>query len=204
MDWCVLAWRLTIPKQRFAETNPNIFLLKVVVNQFSRVGANERCSFFGNVSLGKDISLVDLRKLYHVVVLAYGAESDRELGIPGENLAGIHSAREFVWWYNGHPDCTSFPVDLQSTDTAVVLGQGNVALDVARILLRPLSELATTDIAEHALSALQKSCIRKVYLVGRRGPVQAAFTAKELREILGMTSCCIICINTAFQDLVKL
>lgn len=158
---------------------------KVVVNQFSRVGANERCSFFGNVSLAKDISLTDLRKLYHVVVLAYGAESDRELGIPGENLTGIHSAREFVWWYNGHPDCTSFPVDLQSTDTAVVLGQGNVALDVARILLRPLNELATTDIAEHALSALQKSCIRKVYLVGRRGPVQAACTAKELREILG-------------------
>lgn len=159
---------------------------KVVVNQFSRVGANERCSFFGNVSLGKDISLTDLRKLYHVVVLAYGAESDRELGIPGENLAGIHSAREFVWWYNGHPDCRYFPVDLQSTDTAVVLGQGNVALDVARILLRPLNELATTDIAEHALSALQKSCIRKVYLIGRRGPVQAACTAKELREILGI------------------
>ncbi|KAH9300849.1 hypothetical protein KI387_012432 [Taxus chinensis] len=159
---------------------------KVVINQFSRVGTNERCSFFGNVFLGKDISLSELRKLYHVVVLAYGAESDRELGIPGENLDGILSAREFVWWYNGHPDCTNLSVDLQSTDTAVVIGQGNVALDVARILLRPLKDLATTDIAEHALSDLQKSCIRKVYLVGRRGPVQTACTAKELREILGI------------------
>ncbi|GLJ30202.1 hypothetical protein SUGI_0597560 [Cryptomeria japonica] len=159
---------------------------KVVINQFSRVGTNERCSYFGNVCLGKDISLSELQKLYHVVVLAYGAESDRKLGIPGEELAGIFSAREFVWWYNGHPDCTNLSVDLQSTDTAVIIGQGNVALDVARILLRPLKELATTDIAEHAVSALQKSCIRKVYLVGRRGPVQAACTAKELREILGI------------------
>ncbi|RVW96271.1 NADPH:adrenodoxin oxidoreductase, mitochondrial [Vitis vinifera] len=120
------------------------------------------------------------------VVLAYGAESDRVLGIPGEDFAGIHSAREFVWWYNGHPDCKNLDPDLKSTDTAVILGQGNVALDVARILLRPTMELAKTDIASHALAALEGSSIRKVYLVGRRGPVQAACTAKELREILGI------------------
>ncbi|CAM6083606.1 unnamed protein product [Calypogeia fissa] len=159
---------------------------KLVINQFSRVASSERCSFFGNVCLGQDISLGVLRRLYHVVVLAYGAESDRQLRIPGEELPGVHSAREFVWWYNGHPDCVSLPVDLKGTDTAVILGQGNVALDVARILLRPTSELGTTDISEHALAALRESQIRRVYLVGRRGPVQAACTAKELREILGM------------------
>ncbi|KAI9074781.1 hypothetical protein K1719_043258 [Acacia pycnantha] len=132
------------------------------------------------------VSLSELRELYHVVVLAYGAESDRSLGISGENLKGIHSAREFVWWYNGHPDARNFDPDLKSTDTAVILGQGNVALDVARILLRPTTELATTDISSHALAALEESSIRKVYLVGRRGPAQAACTAKELREVLGI------------------
>ncbi|WCJ42512.1 NADPH:adrenodoxin oxidoreductase mitochondrial [Euphorbia peplus] len=159
---------------------------KIVINQFSRVMQHDRCSFFGNVTLGSSISLPELRQLYHAVVLAYGAESDRSLGIPGEDLLGIHSAREFVWWYNGHPDCNSLNPDLKSTDTAVILGQGNVALDVARILLRPTPELAKTDIAPHALIALEQSSIRKVYLVGRRGPVQAACTAKELREILGI------------------
>ncbi|OVA20312.1 hypothetical protein BVC80_157g119 [Macleaya cordata] len=159
---------------------------KIVINQFSRVALNERCSFFGNVSLGTSVSLSELREMYNVVVLAYGAESDRFLGVPGEDLAGIHSAREFVWWYNGHPDYSNLNPDLKRTDTAVVLGQGNVALDVARILLRPTAELATTDVANHALVSLQESSIRKVYLVGRRGPVQAACTAKELREVLGI------------------
>ncbi|KAF0933706.1 hypothetical protein E2562_019189 [Oryza meyeriana var. granulata] len=159
---------------------------KIVVNQFSRVAANGRCSFYGNVTLGRDVSLSELQKTYDVVVLAYGAESDRSLGIPGEDLRGIHSAREFVWWYNGHPDMCNLAPDLQSTDSAVVLGQGNVALDVARILLRCTSELAATDISDYALDALRGSTIRKVYLVGRRGPVQAACTAKELREILGL------------------
>ncbi|KAG1355169.1 NADPH:adrenodoxin oxidoreductase, mitochondrial [Cocos nucifera] len=159
---------------------------KIVVNQFSRVAANERCSFFGNVNLGTTVSLSDLCEMYDAVVLAYGAESDRYLGVPGEDLGGIYSAREFVWWYNGHPDYSNMSPDLKNTDTAVVLGQGNVALDVARILLRPINELETTDIAEHALTSLRESTIRKVYLVGRRGPVQAACTAKELREILGI------------------
>ncbi|KAF9603913.1 hypothetical protein IFM89_038823 [Coptis chinensis] len=159
---------------------------KIVVNQFSRVALNERCSFFGNVSLGSSVSLSELHDMYHVVVLAYGAESDRVVGIPGEDLEGIYSAREFVWWYNGHPDFSNLDPDLKNTDTAVILGQGNVALDVARILLRPTTELAKTDIAYHALASLQTSSIRKVYLVGRRGPVQAACTAKELREVLGI------------------
>ncbi|XP_014661191.1 NADPH:adrenodoxin oxidoreductase, mitochondrial isoform X3 [Setaria italica] len=169
---------------------------KIVVNQFSRVAANGSCSFFGNVTLGRDISLSELRKTYHVVVLAYGAESDRSLGIPGEDLKGIHSAREFVWWYNGHPDMCDLSPDLKNTESAVILGQGNVALDVARILLRCKTELATTDIADYALDALRGSTIRKVHLVGRRGPVQAACTAKELREILGLKNVR-ICINEA-------
>ncbi|CAN0897197.1 NADPH:adrenodoxin oxidoreductase, mitochondrial [Linum grandiflorum] len=165
---------------------------KIVTNQFSRVFTqNERCSFFGNVALGSSVSLSELRDLYDVVVLAYGAESDRDLGIPGEDLAGIYSAREFVWWYNGHPDCRNLSPDLKNTDTAVILGQGNVALDVARVLLRPTAELAKTDIASHALAALEQSSIRKVYLVGRRGPAQAACTAKELREILGTYDDCV-------------
>lgn len=159
---------------------------KIAINQFSRVAQHNRCAFYGNVKLGSDLSLSELRDLYHVVVLAYGAESDKNLGIPGESLGGIYSAREFVWWYNGHPDYSSLKPDLKSSDTAVILGQGNVALDVARILLRPTTELASTDIATHALSALEESSIRKVYLVGRRGPVQAALTAKELREVLGI------------------
>ncbi|KAH7511946.1 hypothetical protein FEM48_Zijuj12G0037700 [Ziziphus jujuba var. spinosa] len=173
---------------------------KIVVNQFSRVALNDRCSFFGNVTLGSSVSLSDLRQLYDVVVLAYGAESDRVLGIPGEDLNGIYSAREFVWWYNGHPDCRFLNPDLKSTDTAVILGQGNVALDVARVLLRPTTELVTTDIASHALAALKESAIRKVYLVGRRGPVQAACTTKELREVLGIKD---LHIHIQQDDLVK-
>ncbi|KAL4304200.1 hypothetical protein GQ457_10G000590 [Hibiscus cannabinus] len=96
---------------------------KNVINQFSRVAQNERCSFFGNIALGSSVSLMELRELYHVVVLAYGAESDRVLGIPGEDLKGVHSAREFVWWYNGHPDGRNLDPDLKNTDTAVILGQ---------------------------------------------------------------------------------
>ncbi|XP_075479554.1 NADPH:adrenodoxin oxidoreductase, mitochondrial-like isoform X1 [Primulina tabacum] len=159
---------------------------KVVINQFSRVAQNERCSFYGNISLGSSISLAELREMYNSVVLSYGAESDRSIGIHGEDLAGIHAAREIVWWYNGHPDCRNLTPDLKSSDTAVILGQGNVALDVARVLLRPTTELARTDIACHALAALEGSSIRRVFLVGRRGPVQASWTAKELREILGI------------------
>ncbi|MCO5568897.1 hypothetical protein L7F22_022599 [Adiantum nelumboides] len=159
---------------------------KIVINQFTKIASNSHLTFFGNVHVGKDITLQELRSLYDAVVLAYGAESDNSLGIPGESLPGVFSARELVWWYNGHPDCANLPVDLQSSDTAVVLGQGNVAIDVARILLRPVQDLCTTDIADHALEALHRSKVSKVYLVGRRGPAQIACTAKELRELLGL------------------
>ncbi|KAI3835855.1 hypothetical protein MKX03_011353, partial [Papaver bracteatum] len=172
----------------------------VVINQFSRVGLNERCSFFGNLNLGSSVFLSELCEMYNVVVLAYGAESDRDLSVPGEGLAGIHSSREFVWWYNGHPDFSQLRPNLKSDETAVVLGQGNVALDVAHILLRPTVELITTDIANHALSSLQEISIRKVYLVGRRGPAQEAYTAKELRELLGIKD---LYVNIQEGDLIK-
>ncbi|VFQ75793.1 unnamed protein product [Cuscuta campestris] len=182
---------------------------KNVMNQFSRILQDGRCSFFGNVSLGSLVSLSELRDLYDVVVLCYGAEGERDLGIPGEDLSGIYSSREFVWWYNGHPDSRFLAPDLKNTDTAVIVGQGNVSLDMARMLLRPAAELEKTDIASHALSALKESSIRKVYVVGRRGPVQASFTPKELREILGVKSLYIrideadLCPTSADEEVLK-
>ncbi|CAI7780841.1 unnamed protein product, partial [Closterium sp. NIES-53] len=158
-----------------------------VINQFTRVAQNPRCQYFGNVLVGPvastsapssstsasdpspssaspspaaAVTLHELRQMYHAVILAYGAEGDRDLNVPGEHLRGVFSAREFVWWYNGHPDYANLPVDLTSTDTAVVIGQGNVALDVARVLLRRPCELQPTDIAEHALEALASSQVR--------------------------------------------
>ncbi|KAI4377099.1 hypothetical protein MLD38_014785 [Melastoma candidum] len=172
---------------------------KIVLNQFTRVCRHERCSFLGNISLGSSVSLPELQDLYHVVILAYGAESDRALGIQGEDLAGIYSAREFVWWYNGHPDCSDFNPDLKDIEIVVILGQGNVALDAARILLRPTEELSCTDIANHAIVSLRESSVRKVKMAGRRGPAQAACTAKELREVLGIND---LRINIKESDLV--
>ncbi|WIA12056.1 hypothetical protein OEZ85_012135 [Tetradesmus obliquus] len=161
---------------------------KNVTNQFTRIAQDPRVNFFGNVNVGRDITLDEIRKLYNAVVLAYGAESDRKLNIPGENSHGVHAAREFVWWYNGHPDQRDLPVDLSRVESVAVCGIGNVALDCARILLRPVSELASTDIARHALKQLQHSKVRQVQLCARRGPVQAACTAKELKELVSMPS----------------
>ncbi|POO00890.1 NAD(P)-binding domain containing protein [Trema orientale] len=164
----------------------------VVVDQFSRVAQHERCAFFGNVTLGSFISLSELRQLYDAVLLAYGAESDRVLGVLGEvDLGGIYSAREFVWWYNGHPDWVGLNPDLKSTGTAVILGQGNVALDIAHILFRPTAE-----------SQLTLQAMLWVYLVGRRGPVQAACTTEELRAVLGVEPGKKIAVGTEqFEDL---
>ncbi|KAL6753641.1 hypothetical protein V8C86DRAFT_2723128 [Haematococcus lacustris] len=209
---------------------------KNVTTQFSGVAADPRVQFFGNVTLGKDVSLQELRRLYTGVVLAYGAESDRQLGIPGEHGQGVLSAREFVWWYNGHPDAQHLQLDLAAVRSVAVCGIGNVALDCARILLQPPARLQPTDIADHALAALdpgshppqpspdptqlqqqqnlqqqqrqqqqqQQSpsaaltevqqhgvglggglcCVQHVHLVARRGPVQAACTPKELKELV--------------------
>jgi adrenodoxin-NADP+ reductase len=159
---------------------------KAVTNKFERVAVDPRVGLLCAVEVGRHVTLDELRRRYHAVVLAVGAPADRALDVPGEALAGSMSARQFVEWYSGHPEAAHTRVDLRAGSTAVVFGMGNVALDCARILLRSPAELATTDIAAHALQALRSSSIRRVVLVGRRGAAQAAFTPKELRELLGL------------------
>jgi ferredoxin--NADP+ reductase len=156
--------------------------IKSVTKVFDRIAAHPNFRFYGNVEFGRHITLADLREHYHQVVYATGAQSDRRLGIPGEELQGSHSATEFVAWYNGHPDYRDRHFDLSQERVAVV-GVGNVAVDVARILCRTVDELAKTDIADHALEALSHSRVREVYLLGRRGPAQAAFTNPEIKEL---------------------
>ena len=130
----------------------------------------------------RHVTLDDLRQHYHQVIFTTGAQIDRNLDIPGEELAGSHSATEFVAWYNGHPDFTDLEFDLSQENVAIV-GMGNVAMDVARILSKTPEELAETDIADYALEALKKSKVKNVYLLGRRGPAQAAFTPPEIKEM---------------------
>ncbi len=156
--------------------------IKAVTRSFDKVAARPNIRFFGNVEIGRDLSVEELRQFYHAVAFTTGAQSDRRMGIPGEDLNGSHPATEFVAWYNGHPDYRDLKFDL-SVERVAVVGVGNVAVDVARILSRSIEELATTDIADHALEALRHSRVREVYLLGRRGPVQAAFTAPEVKEL---------------------
>nr|XP_020021104.1 NADPH:adrenodoxin oxidoreductase, mitochondrial [Castor canadensis] len=157
--------------------------VKNVINTFTQTARSDRCAFWGNVMVGRDVTVPELREAYHAVVLSYGAEDHRVLGIPGEELPGVLSARDFVGWYNGLPENQKLAPDL-SCDTAVILGQGNVALDVARIMLTPPEHLEKTDITEAALGVLRQSQVKTVWIVGRRGPLQVAFTIKELREMI--------------------
>jgi ferredoxin/flavodoxin---NADP+ reductase len=156
--------------------------IKTVSKVFEKIAKEPNFRLFANVELGKDVSLKDLRDQYDVVVLATGASKGRNLGIPGEDLKNSLSAAQFVPWYNAHPDFVDVEVDL-SSDTAVVIGAGNVAMDVARILAIDPTDLDPTDIAEHALVKLKQSNIRTVIICGRRGPEHAAFTALELRDL---------------------
>ena len=156
--------------------------IKSVTAAFDKVAAHPRFRFYGGVDFGKDITVADLRRHYHQILYSTGAQTDRRMGIPGEDLKGSHPATEFVAWYNGHPDYRDCRFDL-SQERAAVVGVGNVAIDVARILCRSPQELATTDIADHALEALRSSRIKEVYLLGRRGPAQAAFTNPEVKEL---------------------
>ena len=156
--------------------------IKFVSKVFEKIAKEPNFRLFANVELGKDVSLKDLRDQYDVVVLATGASKGRKLGIPGEELKNSLSAAEFVPWYNAHPDFVDVEVDL-SSDTAVVIGAGNVAMDVARILAIDPTELNPTDVAEHALIKLKESNIRTVIICGRRGPEHATFTAPELRDL---------------------
>ena len=166
--------------------------IKTVSKVFEKIAKDPNFRLFANVELGKDISLKDLRDQYDAVVLATGASKGRKLGIPGEDLTNSLSAADFVPWYNSHPDYVNTEVDL-SCDTAVVIGAGNVAMDVARILAIDPTELDRTDIADHALVKLKQSNISTVVICGRRGPEHAAFTAPELRDLpkLENTDVCI-------------
>ncbi|XP_034478842.1 NADPH:adrenodoxin oxidoreductase, mitochondrial [Drosophila innubila] len=157
--------------------------VKNVINTFTKTAENPRLRFFGNVTLGTDVTLQELRERYHAVLLTYGADQDRELQLENEEQAHVLSARQFVAWYNGLPGAEQLQPDLNGRDVTIV-GQGNVAVDVARMLLTPIDSLKLTDTTDYALQALAESKVERVHLVGRRGPLQAAFTIKELREML--------------------
>jgi ferredoxin--NADP+ reductase len=156
--------------------------IKTVSKVFEKVATAGNFRLFGNVELGTDISIEQLKEMYDAVVIATGSSIGKKLGIPGEDLSGSISAAEFVPWYNAHPDFHGIDVPLDC-DTAVVIGAGNVAMDVARMLALEPSELDATDTADHAIDAFKKSNIRKVYISARRGPEHAAFTSPELREL---------------------
>jgi ferredoxin/flavodoxin---NADP+ reductase len=156
--------------------------IKRLDDTFERQTLQRGCRFLGNVEVGTDLSHGDLMRHYTAVIYATGAQTDKSLGIPGEDLPGSHPATEFVAWYNGHPDYRDRTFDL-SAKRAVVIGNGNVAADVTRVLTRDPEALARTDIADHALAALRESQIEEVIVLGRRGPAQAAFTSAELREL---------------------
>lgn len=156
--------------------------IKSVTRVYDRIASNPEFRFYGNVEIGRDLSRSDLKAYYHAVIYAVGAKSDRRMGIPGEHLPGSHSATDFVGWYNGHPDFRHRRFDLSARRVAIV-GNGNVAMDVARILGSRADDLHATDIAPHALEALAASRVEEIVMLGRRGPSQAAFTPKELREL---------------------
>ncbi|MDE0042440.1 MAG: FAD-dependent oxidoreductase [Candidatus Poribacteria bacterium] len=156
--------------------------IKAIIKGYEKIAINPRFRFFGNIQFGRDIQLEDLQAHYDQIIYAVGAETDRKLNIPGEMLSGSYTATEFVAWYNGHPDYVDSQFDL-SHERAVVVGIGNVAMDVTRILAKSPDELAATDIADYALESLRASKIREIVILGRRGAAQAAFTPKEIKEI---------------------
>lgn len=157
--------------------------IKAVIRQYEKTAGQQRFRFFGNVSFGADLGLDDVLAHYHQVLFATGAESDRRLGIPGEDLSGSYPATIFVGWYNGHPDYRDLEFDLSQVEQVAVIGNGNVAMDVTRILAKSVEELSTTDITDYALETLAKSAVKEIFLLGRRGAAQAAFTNPEIREL---------------------
>ncbi|MCY7304519.1 MAG: FAD-dependent oxidoreductase [Thermoleophilia bacterium] len=156
--------------------------IKSVSRAFEKISQRPGFRFFGNVDVGRDISPEELAEHYDAVIYAYGAQADRRMGIPGEDLPGSFAATEFVAWYNGHPDFQDLPFDL-SSERAVVIGNGNVAVDVARMLALVSEEISPTDTTDEAIAAILGSGIREIVVLGRRGPVQAAFTTPELQEL---------------------
>jgi ferredoxin--NADP+ reductase len=156
--------------------------IKSVIRVYEKTAARPEFRFFGNVEVGRDMSIEELRQRYHAVVFAYGTATDRHLGIPGEDLPGSHPATEFVNWYNAHPDFADREFDL-SCERVVVIGNGNVAADVARMLALTPDELRETDTADHAIEAFAAGSVKEILVLGRRGPAQAAFTNPEVREL---------------------
>lgn len=170
---------------------PDHQAIKSVARVYAKILAREEVRYFGNVTLGRDVTVDDLRARYDQIVYAVGAQSARRLGIPGEDLECSHAAFDFVAWYNAHPDFRDAHFDL-GCEHVVVIGNGNVAIDVARILVHSHDRLAATDIADHALEALSRSRVRRVMLLGRRGPAQASFTNPELREFGRLEGVCAV------------
>jgi ferredoxin--NADP+ reductase len=162
--------------------------IKSVTRAFDVVASRPGFRYFGNIEFGSEVTLADLARHYDAVCFTTGAQTDRRMGIPGEDLDRSHPATDFVAWYNGHPRFRHLQFDLDVERVAVV-GVGNVAVDVARILCRTPGELASTDIADYALDALRASRVKEVYLLGRRGPAQAAFTTPEAREMGELHDC---------------
>jgi ferredoxin/flavodoxin---NADP+ reductase len=162
--------------------------LKSVIRIYEKIAEEPSFHFLGNVTVGQDVLVEELKRFYDAIILSSGAETDRRLGIPGEDLPGSHTATEFVGWYNGHPDYQDRVFDL-SGEVAAVIGQGNVAMDVSRILAKTVRELEETDITQAALDVLARSRIREVHVIGRRGPVQAKFTPPEIKEFADLEEC---------------
>ena len=157
--------------------------IKKIERAFEKTASKPGVRFFGNVSLGRDISVADLKAHYHAIIYTVGNEGFRKIGIPGQESRQVRSATEFVFWYNGHPQYCERNFNLDNVRRIAVIGVGNVAIDVARILTRDRDELATTDISATALEALRAAPIEEILLMGRRGPAQAAFSPKEIKEL---------------------
>ena len=162
--------------------------LKQVIAVYNKIAEHPNVNFFGNVEVGKDITLEDLQKTHHAVILCYGSSSSRRLNISGTDISGYHTTRDFVAWYNGLPEAKDYNFDL-SQESAVIIGQGNVAADVCRILVKSPDELHLTDIDKNAQEQLAESKVRNIHIIGRRGPVQAKFSSKELKELKELKNC---------------
>jgi adrenodoxin-NADP+ reductase len=160
---------------------------------FEQVAQSPRFNYVGNVRVGHDVELAKMKPHYDAILFSYGADEDRQLGIPGEDLPGVYSARSFVGWYNALPQFRSLKPNLQAGEQAVVIGQGNVALDVARILLSPVDSLRHTDISEQAIQTLSESRVRFVRVVGRRGPIQVCFVVRVPKYIAYPKPGCLYC-----------
>ncbi len=172
--------------------------IKTVAKVFEKIASDPNFRLFGNVELGRDILIEQLKENYDAVILATGSSVGRKLGIPGEDLVGSLSAADFVPWYNGHPDYVNVAVPLNGIN-AIVIGAGNVAMDCGRMLALDPKELDSTDTADHALAAFHQSSIRNVTIVGRRGPEHAAFTSPEIRELPKLENTDVIILNSEIE-----